>query len=119
MAAQANCRGESWQQPLPDSWELNIPQDIASSVLQQQIIIKTIKDIHVLVRLQKPELHSCLPALGKKVYNLMDDYQHGIKILVAKLGLDHHQVQQLMEKRDQLAGTPVHAADSQATSLSW
>ena len=104
MAALANCRGESWQQPLPDSWELNIPQDIARSVLQQQSISKTINTIHALARQQKPDLLSSLPVLGQEVRNLMDDYKCGLKSLAAKLGHDHHQVQQLMEKRDQLAG---------------
>jgi hypothetical protein len=34
----------------------------------------------------------------------MDDYWHGIRILTIKLGHDHHQVKQLLEKRDQLVG---------------
>ena len=79
-------------------------QDIDRSVLQEQIIIKNIKAIHALVRLQKPDLHSSLPGMGQKVHNLMDDYQHGIRILTTRLGRDHHQVQHLMERRDQLAG---------------
>jgi hypothetical protein len=91
-------------QPHPNSWELNIQQDIARSVLQEQIIIKNINAIHALVRLQKPDLHSSLPGMGQKVHNLVDDYQHGIRILTTRLGRDHHQVQHLMERRDQLAG---------------
>ena len=79
-------------------------QDIARSVLQEQIIIKNINAIHALVRLQKPDLHSSLPGMGQKVHNLVDDYQHGIRILTTRLGRDHHQVQHLMERRDQLAG---------------
>jgi hypothetical protein len=104
MAAQTHHSGESWQQPHPYSWELNTQQDIARSVLQEQIIIKNINAIHALVRLQKPDLHSSLPGLGQKVHNLMDDYQHEIRILTTRLGHDHHQVQLLMERRDQLAG---------------
>jgi hypothetical protein len=105
MAGQVHSSGsKSWQPPRPYSWGLSIPHDISRLALKEQTIIKTVKTIHALVRQQKPNLHGCLPVLGQEVRNLLEDYSHGIEILSINLGHDHHQVKQLMEKRDHLAG---------------